>query len=111
MHSFGEKICKFYQDQDKTTRRDYCTEMQEGCEEDGSCERLIFSDESTFHISGKVNKQSIRIWGTENLRATVEHVRDSPKVNVFCAMFCKKVDGPFFSKINCNRSFLSRYAN
>jgi hypothetical protein len=69
--------------------------MQERCEEDGSSERLIFSDESTFHISGKVNKYDFRVWGTENPRARAEHVPNPPKVNVFCAMSCKKVYGPF----------------
>jgi hypothetical protein len=42
---------------DRTTRRDFRAEMQARCEEDGFSERLTFSDESTFHISGKVNKQ------------------------------------------------------
>ncbi|PSN58107.1 hypothetical protein C0J52_06501 [Blattella germanica] len=35
----------------------------------------MFSDEATFHI---------------------EHVRDSPKVNVFCAISHSSVYGPFF---------------
>jgi hypothetical protein len=73
-------------DREKTTLRDFCTEMQECCEEDGFSELLIFRDESTFHISEKVNKQNVRIGGTENPRATVQHVRDSPNVNVFCAL-------------------------
>jgi hypothetical protein len=79
-------------DQDKATRCDFCTEMQERCEEEGFSERLTFSDESTFHIIWKVNKQNVRIWETENPRATMEHVRDSAKVNVFCAMK-KKIRG------------------
>jgi hypothetical protein len=43
---------------------------------------VIFSDESTFHVSGTVNTHNCRIWGSENPRASLEHVRDSPKVNV-----------------------------
>jgi hypothetical protein len=91
MTPYKLKLLQSLSGQDKTTRRDFCTEMQERCEEDGFSESLIFSDESTFHISGKVNKENVHIWGTENLRATVQHVRDSPKVNVFCAMSCKIV--------------------
>jgi hypothetical protein len=83
-------------DQDKLKGR----EMQERCEEDGFSERLIFSDESAFHSSRKVSKENVLIWRTENPRATVEHVRNSPNVNVFCAMSCKKVYGPFLSKKN-----------
>jgi len=41
----------------------------------------MFSDEVTFHLSGKVNRHNVRIWGTENPHEIVEHVRDSPKLN------------------------------
>jgi hypothetical protein len=54
-----------------------------------------FSDEATFHVSGAVNCRNVRIWGSENPHACVEH-RDSPKVNVFCAISSQKVYGPFF---------------
>lgn len=53
-------------------------------EEDGFYERLILADESTFHI--KVNKHNVRIWGIEKPRASIEYERDSPKLNVFCAV-------------------------
>jgi hypothetical protein len=45
---------------------------------------------------GKVSRHNVRIWGTENPHATVEHVRDSPNVNVFCAISSCKVHGSFF---------------
>jgi hypothetical protein len=56
----------------------------------------VFSDEACFHLSGKVNRHNVRIWGMENPRATVQHIRDSPKVNLFCATASRKVYGPFF---------------
>ena len=59
-------------------------------------ERLIFCDEATFYISGKVNRHNVHIWGTEQPHAQIEHQRDSPKVNVFCAVSREKVHGPFF---------------
>jgi hypothetical protein len=37
-----------------------------------------------------------RIWGSENPRVSMEHVRDSPKVNVFCALSRESVYGLFF---------------
>jgi hypothetical protein len=58
--------------------------------------RLIFSDESSFHLSGKVNRHNVRIWGLENPHETLQHERDSPKVNVFCALSVRQVYGPFF---------------
>jgi hypothetical protein len=57
---------------------------------------LVLSDEATFHLRGKVNRHNVRIWGMENPHATVQHKRDSPKVNVFCAISSRKVYGPFF---------------
>jgi hypothetical protein len=48
--------------------------------------RIIFSDEATFHLSGKVNRHNIRTWGFEKPVAVVEMERDIPKVNV---LFCR----------------------
>ena len=56
----------------------------------------MFSDETTFHTNGKVNRHNVRIWGEENLHATIEHERNSPNVNVFCAISKNHVHGPFF---------------
>ena len=58
--------------------------------------KIFFSDEATFHLSGKVNRHNVRIWGSENPHAIQEHVRDSPKMNVWCSLSHNKVIGPFF---------------
>jgi hypothetical protein len=44
---------------------------------------VISSDESMFHVSGKVKTHNCRIWDSENPCVFLEHVSDSPKVNVF----------------------------
>ncbi|PSN34580.1 hypothetical protein C0J52_26306 [Blattella germanica] len=44
----------------------------------------------------KVNRHNVRLWGTENPHCVLEHVRDSPKVNLFCAISKNKVYGSFF---------------
>jgi hypothetical protein len=86
---------------DKRARYSFCMSMQQwNEEEDYFFNRLIFGDESTFHLSGKVNKHDVSIWGTENPRELVQYVLDSPKVNVFCAVSCTKVYGPFFPHEN-----------
>jgi hypothetical protein len=56
---------------------------------------LLRSDETTFHINGKVNLHNGRVWGTGDPHVTLKHERDSPKVNVFCAISKEKVYGPF----------------
>lgn len=70
--------------------------MQELMEDDEFCAKLVFSDEATFFVNGAVNRHNVRIWGVANPHATVEHIRNSPKVNVFCAVSRLKVYGPFF---------------
>jgi hypothetical protein len=50
---------------DKVKRREYCEEMQLKMEADDFVERLIFCDEVTFYISGKVNRHRAHICGTE----------------------------------------------
>ena len=54
----------------------------------------------TFHLSGKVNHHSVCIWGRRYQREAVEHQRDSPKVNVFCALSQDKVYGLLFLEGN-----------
>ena len=52
------------------------------------------------HMNGKVNRHNVCIWGEENPHATIEHERNSPKVNVFCAISKNHVHGPFFFEGN-----------
>ena len=82
--------------QDHNLRFHFCMDFQQRLEEDGLVEKLVFSDDATFHVCVKVNHHNILIWGTENPRAMMEHISDSPKVNVFCAVSSCKVYGPFF---------------
>ena len=60
---------------DKDVRLNFCIEMQERFAVDGFEDSLIFSDEATFHLSGKVNGNNVRIWGTENPRVAIQNVQ------------------------------------
>jgi hypothetical protein len=79
---------------DHNLRLHFCVHFQQWLEERGFAEKLVFTDEATFHVCGKVNRHIVHILGTENPYATAEHVRDSPKVNVFCSVSSCKVCGP-----------------
>ena len=57
---------------------------------------LWFSDESIFHLSGRVNRSNCRIWSKSNPKAIREHERDSPKLVIWCAMSSTGLIGPFF---------------
>jgi hypothetical protein len=70
---------------------DFCLQLQDlTTSNDHFLKKVQFSDEVTFHISGEVNRRNVRIWGSENPHAYVEHQRNSPKVNVFCASSSQK---------------------
>ena len=57
----------------------------------------FFSNESTFHISREVNEENVYICGSGNPTTVLDNqVQDSPKVNVFCDVSCKKVYVQFF---------------
>ena len=49
-----------------------------------------------FHVSGKLNKHNVRIWGSEYPHVIRELQRDSPKMNVWYRIMCNRVIGPFF---------------
>jgi hypothetical protein len=52
-------------DGDKNQRHEICGQMTDKMEnEDDYLNTVLFSDEATFHLSGKVNRHNIRIWGT-----------------------------------------------
>lgn len=64
---------------DEPKRRDFCLDMIEELENDGFADRLVFSDEATFHLSRQVNRHNVRIYRSENPRELIEYVRDFPK--------------------------------
>ena len=71
--------------------------LQQISKDEEFLKRICFSDETTFHVSGKLNKHNVRIWGSEQPHEIRKLERDSPKVNVGCGIMCNRVIGPFFS--------------
>jgi len=84
-------------EEDHRRRLDFCLQLQDlMSSDDHFLQKVQFSDEATFHVSCAVNRRNVRIWGSENPHACVEHQRDFPKGNVFCAISSQKVYSPFF---------------
>jgi hypothetical protein len=48
--------------------------------EDDCLNKVVFSDQDSFHMSGKSNRHNVRIWGKAIPHGVVEHVRDSSKL-------------------------------
>jgi len=91
----------------------HCSSHSEGYSEYLS--RIVFSDECMFRINGVVNKQNVRIWGTERPEEINPIVLNSPGVMTWCAISKGRIIGPyFFENENVTgetyRSMLIRYA-
>jgi hypothetical protein len=78
-------------DKDHRRRLAFCLQLQDMVSPNAHfLAQVQFSDEGIFHVSGAVNRRNVGIWGSENPHAYVEHQRDSPRVNVFCAISGQK---------------------
>jgi hypothetical protein len=86
MKGFWIQLLKALNPQDHSLPFQFCMDFQQQLEEDRFAEKLVFSDKAMFHVCGKVNHHNIRILSMENAHAAVEHVCDSPKVNVSFAV-------------------------
>lgn len=51
---------------------------------------ILFSNEATFHVAGKLNRHNVRIWRSENPHLYPEHTRGSEKLHFWCAVSCRK---------------------
>jgi hypothetical protein len=61
-----------------------------------SVSKCFIRDNEKFLDSIIVSDESnCKIWGREDPRVSLEHVRDGPKVNVFCTLSKERVYGPF----------------
>ena len=64
--------------------------------EDDFSSKIIMSDEAHFLLSGYVNKQNNRFWGTENPCITNEEPLHQLQVTAWCAVYAGGVIWPFF---------------
>jgi hypothetical protein len=107
MRPYWLKLVQAFHTGDKERHIEFCDAMLQNMEDDSFLPCLIFSDE-TFHISGKVNCHNVCIWGTQDPRETVEHERDSPKMNDFCAISQTKGYGPFSKEKQLLGDYISK---
>ena len=87
----------------KLTDRD-CVRRQEMCEvflqrirtDPGWLDNVWFSDESHFHLSGKVNKTHCVFWGKSKPDKVLQQPLHSKKVTVWAAFSSHGIIGPYF---------------
>ena len=96
-HAYKIQVVQMLWEEDFNSRLDFCQIMLSHIANlDNFLDELTFSDEATFHLSGKVNRHNCRIWGTEKPHEIWQHERASPKINVWCALRRSRIIGPFF---------------
>jgi hypothetical protein len=87
MHAYGFRVVQKRKQQDYDKRITYCRWLQTFIDENPVIlDYTWFSDEAWFHLSGYVNSQNTRLWGSENPHALFEEPLQSQKVGVFCAL-------------------------
>ncbi len=73
---------------------EHCRTQSASCEDYLS--KIGFFDECTFRLNGIVNRQNVRIWGTECPHVVNEVLRHGEKVTVWCLVSKYNVIGTYF---------------
>jgi len=76
----------------------FCETMMNKFEQDDDfVNRVLFSDESTFCLSGQVNRHNCRYWSDTNPYWMEQlHTQYPQKLNVWCGIIGHHIVGPFF---------------
>ena len=82
---------------DNEKQKTFYESMLEMVEDDETLfSRLGLSNEATFYLCSTVDRRNVHNWGTRHSNETIQHQRDSSKVNIFCLVPQEKVYGLFF---------------
>ena len=97
LFAYKVQMLQALQPNDMPRQKEFAVNMLQRISEDEAfLKQVCFNNEATFHVSGKLNKHNVRIWGSENPHATIELQQDSPKKNFWCGIMCNRIIGPFF---------------
>ena len=67
LYTYKVQMLQALQPNDMPRRKEFAVNMlQRISENEAFFKRVCFSDEKTSHVSGKLNKHNVRIWGSEN---------------------------------------------
>ena len=80
--------------EDHRKRYEFAAEMLNRIDKnDDYLNAILFTDESTFHVCGKVNRHNCQVWGSEHPHKVIKYERDTPKVNVWLGLHKHDVIG------------------
>lgn len=96
LHAYKIQLVHEIKPNDKGLRLDFAVDILNRIDDsEDFLNNVIFTDESTFHVNGVVNRHNCRIWGSQKPQEIVQYQRDSPKVNVWCGLMNDRIVGPF----------------
>ena len=73
LYAYKVQMLQALQPNDMSRRKEFAVNMLQRISEDEAfLKRVCFSDETSFHVSGKLNKHNVRIRGSENPHASRE---------------------------------------
>lgn len=100
-HGYGVKLTQELSESDFVKRHDFCELMEQLTRNPSFLENVCFTDESTFHLTGYVNRHNCRYWCEENPNEhIVAHTQTPEKRNVWAGILKNEVIGPFFIEGN-----------
>lgn len=96
-HPYGVKLVQELKEADFGKRLDFCEMMDVKLRDPNFLKNICFSDESTFHLTGYVNRHNCRYWCQENPHEIREaHTQRPQKRNVWGGILANEIIGPFF---------------
>lgn len=96
-HPYGVKLTQELRESDFGKRMDFCELMEIAVRNPNFLRNVCFSDESTFHLTGYVNRHNCRYWCEENpYEHREEHTQHPQKRNVWAGILANEIIGPFF---------------
>jgi hypothetical protein len=82
---------------DRRARQEFCNWISKEIDQKSSfLNNIWFSDEAHFHLSGHVNKQNMRFWGTQNPHEIEEKPLHVEKCTAWCAISTHGIIGPYW---------------
>lgn len=102
-HPYGIKMTQELKEGDYAKRLDFCEEMELAMRDPNFITNVCFSDESTFHLTGYVNRHNCRYWCQQNPNEYRQaHTQQPQKINVWAGILANEIIGPFFIDGNLN---------
>lgn len=96
MHPYKVSVVQQLYPQDFNQRVQYCEWFNQHLHNNNLLDVTFFTDEAWVHLSGYVNSQNYRTWGTENPHVFVETTLHPQKIGIWVAVSRRRILGPIF---------------